>query len=530
MILPSLCAIALDDARSKRVSWLIVYSRERRGNRGAGVCRLTVEHPTASEKLRSAFIRIRDGSKRLAEDPRYKWYKRIVWGASAIWAAVVVAQSVPYYTYTGNGRSLMAQGQYAQAEEMFRAALKDVQESFCYRCVGPRDKRFASALNNLAELHRTVGRYADAEKEYILVKDVTEKFIGCNHEEYALSLNNLAALYRDEGRYSQSEDLYKSSIACWEKTLHKAQDSKFAASLNGLAKVYRDEGRYAEAEPLYLRAIAIRSKALGPDHQDVAEIVGNLGGLYRDEGRYKQSEHCYLKAVAVDTRALGLQHPFVADDFQNLAALYREEGRYQDAQSLYLKALSIRRLQLGPAHPAVAKSLLGLAENARQMGDLPSAKSYLDQALKIDDKTLGTSHPDYATVCDTMCRYFRAKADNPQLHSAGDTEEAYSWIRKALAVRETTLSATNPDLATSKVQLADLYRRSSRLAESENLYKQVLQTQQKILGPDHRAVAETLYGLAKLYEAEHKVALAQATLIRAQDIRTKLHLRAIGPV
>ena len=35
------------------------------------------------------------------------------------------------------------------------------------------------------------------------------------------------------------------------------------------------QGKYEQAEPLYERSQAIQEKALGPDHPDVASVIGN---------------------------------------------------------------------------------------------------------------------------------------------------------------------------------------------------------------------------------------------------------------
>jgi tetratricopeptide (TPR) repeat protein len=80
-------------------------------------------------------------------------------------------------------------------------------------------------------------------------------------------LNNLADLYRAQGRYADAEPLYKRSLAIREKALG-ADHPDVATSLNNLANLYRAQGRYADAEPLYKRALAIRERVLGPDHPE----------------------------------------------------------------------------------------------------------------------------------------------------------------------------------------------------------------------------------------------------------------------
>jgi tetratricopeptide (TPR) repeat protein len=105
------------------------------------------------------------------------------------------------------------------------------------------------------------------------------------HPDVAASLNNLAQLYKAQGRYADAEPLFKRSLAISEKTLGPDHPN-VAASLNNLAQLYKAQGRYAEAEPLYERSLAISEKALGPDNPKVAISLNDLAGLYDAQGRY----------------------------------------------------------------------------------------------------------------------------------------------------------------------------------------------------------------------------------------------------
>src|SRR5262249_41239691 len=135
----------------------------------------------------------------------------------------------------------------------------------------------ALSLNNLAELYRAQGRYADAEPLYKRSLAIREKALGADHPYVAVSLNSLAELYRIQGRYADAEPLYKLALRIAETYGPVAYDHPaFAGLLNNLAELYRAQGRYADAEPLYKRSLAIREKAFGTDHPDVAVSLNNL--------------------------------------------------------------------------------------------------------------------------------------------------------------------------------------------------------------------------------------------------------------
>ncbi len=75
----------------------------------------------------------------------------------ALWPAQASAQGGQWNTLNAAGIEAYQRGGYAEAEKHLAAALKEA-EGF-----GPQDPRLATSLNNLAELYRAQGRYAEAE-------------------------------------------------------------------------------------------------------------------------------------------------------------------------------------------------------------------------------------------------------------------------------------------------------------------------------------------------------------------------------
>ena len=104
--------------------------------------------------------------------------------------AYVFIQDGRWETYSTSGIDAYQQGDYAEAEKQFGAALKEAEK------FGPQDPRLATSLNNLAELYRAQGRYAEAEPLHKRALAIREKALGPEHPDVAQSLNNLAELYR----------------------------------------------------------------------------------------------------------------------------------------------------------------------------------------------------------------------------------------------------------------------------------------------------------------------------------------------
>jgi CHAT domain-containing protein/tetratricopeptide (TPR) repeat protein len=238
----------------------------------------------------------------------------------------------------------------------------------------------AASLNNLAELYRAQGRYADAAPLYERSLVILEKTLGPGHPDVARALNNLAELYTRQGRYADAEALFKRSLTIRETLGPDHPD--VAQSLNNLAGLYRRQGRYADAEPLYKRSLAIRENALSSSHPDVAESLNNLALLYEDQGRYPDAEPLLKRALAINEKTLPSDHLHVQSVLDDLAEHYRREGRYADAVPLVQKTIAS-----GRAIPSIAVPVLfGAQENG-----LISVAKARDDALDVVQRASQTA-------------------------------------------------------------------------------------------------------------------------------------------
>ena len=89
---------------------------------------------------------------------------------------------------------------------------------------------------------RQQGRYAEAEKAYLLAVAEAEK-LGPENRHLALSLNELAAWYHATGRLSEAEPLYRRALTIWEKL---SEPQQVAIVLNNLARLCLDLEKYDE--------------------------------------------------------------------------------------------------------------------------------------------------------------------------------------------------------------------------------------------------------------------------------------------
>ena len=126
---------------------------------------------------------------------------RTVWllvlGAVCV-ASCAVADDTAWEKYMKAGTEAYQQGQYAEAQKQFAAALREAEE------FGEQDLRVGVSFNSLAMLYNAQGKYGEAEPLFRRALAIAEKALGLEHPNVAASLNNLAGLYQAQGKYAEA--------------------------------------------------------------------------------------------------------------------------------------------------------------------------------------------------------------------------------------------------------------------------------------------------------------------------------------
>jgi hypothetical protein len=75
-----------------------------------------------------------------------------------------------------------------------------------------------------------------------------------------------------------------------------------------LGGIHASAGDYEKAIEVVQRGVAIQERALGPDHPDLALLLGNLAEQYRLVGAYERSLPLHERALAIRERTYGSNH------------------------------------------------------------------------------------------------------------------------------------------------------------------------------------------------------------------------------
>lgn len=104
-------------------------------------------------------------------------------------------------TYIHAGQKALQGGRYAEAEKLFRDALKEAE------ALGLEDPRVATTLNDLAFLYDIQGKHAQAEPPYRRALEIWEKALGSEHPLVAFTLERTASLLRKLRRETEAAEL-----------------------------------------------------------------------------------------------------------------------------------------------------------------------------------------------------------------------------------------------------------------------------------------------------------------------------------
>jgi tetratricopeptide (TPR) repeat protein len=400
-----------------------------------------------------------------------------------------------------------SQGKYEQAEPLYLRALEILE-----KVLGTEHPDTIPPMNNLAIMYKDQDKYEQAEPLYLRALEVKEKVLGAKHPDTAPSLLNLAYLFWLQGKYEDAEPYYQKVMDIYETVLG-AEHPDTANSLNNQTSIYHYQGKHDQTESLYQRALLIREIVLSAEHPDTAGLLSNLASLYWLQGNYEQAVPLYQKVLEIRENEMGTEHPDTAKALNNLASLYDSQGMYDQAEPLYQRALQIRKTVLGAEHPLTAQSMNNLAGLYDSQDNYGQAEPLFLRALEIREKVLGVEHPLTAQSMNNLASFY---------DSHGKNEQAEQIYLRALDIKEKVLGAGQPNLITSMNNLEDLYSYQGRYDQAEQLYQRALKVWEKVLDTGHPTMATSMNNLAEFYSSQGKYDQAETLYQSALKIWEKV--------
>jgi tetratricopeptide (TPR) repeat protein len=228
----------------------------------------------------------------------------------------------------------VARGDYAHAETLLQHVLT-VRE----RVHGRDYQGLAVTLQAFGNLHANRGAYRQAESYYLRALGIAEQTDGGASLTVAALLGDLGITYMSLGEYERARSHLERAQALHERDLGPGHP-KIAVDGINLGLLHVIQGEHERAGTFLRRALAIEQQA-GPDRH-LPNLLHNLGLLSFAKGDLERAAALLQRAVKAKQELYGPNHPDVAGMLGNLAFIHWARNAFDRAIQLMSRAVDIR--------------------------------------------------------------------------------------------------------------------------------------------------------------------------------------------
>ena len=244
-----------------------------------------------------------------------------------------------------------------------------------------------------SRVYSECGRFQDAEKLQVKVKDYLIEMLGLEDERTTLIMLALSGTYWQLTRINEAKALLNQALEICNKSLGPDHHRTLKV-MDELGRCQCFRGRFKEALELHQNALSGMKRILPPDHTDIFLAMDNLGVVNHRYFRYTESKELHTQAVVGLTKSLGSTHQTTLLAKENLAMAYLEMGGefLDSAWELELEVLEQRRIKMGKENPYTLWAICNLARIKSALGRMDEAEREMRAALPIADRNLGENH------------------------------------------------------------------------------------------------------------------------------------------
>lgn len=322
-------------------------------------------------------------------------------------------------------------------------------------------------------------------------------------------------LYEYAADHQAALDYFRKALASAEAQ-HGPQSEEVAKVLNNLGVVCNELGEFSKALDHLQRALDIRLAVLGEENNLTATTYQNLGNTYLDSGDPNKALEYFQKALDINQKVLDSDDPALAVSYNDLGNAFYSLGDYGKALVYFEKALEIQTKIYSGGHLHTAATLNNIGMLLSDKGDYQAALDNYFKALAIQEKIVGPGHPDIAISYNNIGSVY---------YYTGDFSKALEYFRKALEIRVAAFGEKHPSVGESYSNTGvTLTQLGNYDAARENLEKS-LEIYKDVFGNDNEAISITYINLADLSSNLGDFQKA----LEYQQKALEINLRLFGP-
>jgi tetratricopeptide (TPR) repeat protein len=310
-----------------------------------------------------------------------------------------------------------------------------------------------------------------------------------------------------------------------------------AAIREVLGNVYLNRGDPSLAHTQLSRALELRQRCLPKDHADTATAMHNVACALGKLDRRAEAERFYREALVVRRQVLGEEHPDTLGSMEDLSTCLRCQDRCAEAEGLCAGVLEIHRRVMGPEHPDTLRTMANMAVILSAQGRCAEAERLLRQVLEARRRVL---RPKTSATQDSYVAAFgrilgsqrvglgQGGADHPDtlmtmndlacvLRDQEKHAEAEQLLREALAGQQRVLGPRHFDTVNSMNNLALVLADQGSFGEAEKMLRSVIEAHRALFGDEHAKTLKAMSDLAFALEPQGKYAEAERLLRQALE-------------
>jgi tetratricopeptide (TPR) repeat protein len=355
-------------------------------------------------------------------------------------------------------------------------------------------------------------RYVEAEKMFAAAIAEAKK---SDPQRLGLALDHLANLKLMTGDETKAAELRGKALAADQQALGPT-DARVINDLANEAFFCSMHDQDAEAEKLFKQALELQDQNPEVSEYHKTNLLGNFCDLYMRQQRYAECEPLLeraLEIIANSSRPWNSQEVVMLR--HKLADVYRHDGKESEAQELENRAFEGIRQAGNPTLNSLQLTLEQADDSLRRGNTVAAEDAYREVIAATENKG--------GLRSDSML-YFALEGLG-RLCAAGERDdEAEGLYLRAIEVRERNAMEGNLPMARGLgylVPLLNLYQKQGRLFDMEPVRSLALAMQEKVLGSEDKAVADTLLLFAEVYRQEAKYQEALSLYARAAKNQEK---------
>lgn len=396
------------------------------------------------------------------------------------------------------------QNKPAEARFYHAKAVEKSQEAF-----GDVSEEAAVALCSSASFDIKRGNVKAAAVDLEYAVEMFEQLFGPSDSRYSYNAIQLAIALRSLGRNQEAYDLGK-------RVLPYVEQPSLANASNTIALAAFELGKPAEAKPFFQKAIELESARVGSVDSSLAPLYYNLGCCHRQLGERSEAEQALNTAIKL-TRAVSAESaPSLMAMERALAGLYVEQGKPFKAEGVLHRLFAACERNLAPDSPQALNTLRELISVAIGNGNLNDAAKLNDKLIGRTKNLGGPFELLYADALDNAAGIALSKKEY---------ESAEELFRQELAIQRRLLPTGDVSIAHTLQNIAQTYLGQERYSMAAGEIKASLKIFEAALGRKSHNVANSIHLLGRVNHEGEDFETAEELYEEALQIHESL----LGP-